>query len=90
MTLYRFFFEETSGFIFACLCLAALLGIALWQVGRCEKLQQRNELLDKQLLYRRLREDKLARIADGVAEWDSVGENDPSTAVRRESERVYE
>ena len=52
----EFFFEGTSGFIFACLCLVALLGIALWQVWRCEKLQQRNELLDKQLLYRRLRD----------------------------------
>jgi hypothetical protein len=71
--LFDFLYEGLSGFVFACLCLAVLLFITILYIGKYERERdRRQDMLDKQELYRRLREDKWARIADGLSEWEDV------------------
>ena len=71
MLLYEFLFKGLSGFLFACLCLAVLVFITFAYIWKYERARnERDDMLDKQELYRRMKADKLARIADGVEDWD--------------------
>lgn len=73
MTWLNWLYEGVGGFVFACVCLAALLFITILYIGKYERERdRRQDMLDKQELYRRLREEKWCRIIDGVTEWEDV------------------
>ena len=73
MTWLDWLYRGTSGFVFACVCLLALVIITFTYIARYEKERaKREDILDKQELYRRMRADKWSRIADGLAEREDV------------------
>ena len=67
MNWHEFLFEGLSGFIIACVCLLVLVVFAFVYLGKYERLRgEREDMLDKQELYRRMRAERWERVSDGV------------------------